>query len=199
MAAPFWDERYSTDQYVYGKEPNSYFKDFIDREAPGRLLLPGEGEGRNAVYAALKGWDVTAFDQSQVARRKALNLAKEKNVTIDYLTGTLDELNLKADSFDCISLIFFHLPEVTRQKIHHAFIDLLKKGGKILIEVFHKDQFGKSSGGPNVLEMLYDTAMLANDFKQLKILELKTLHTELDEGPFHQGDASLLRMIAEKT
>ena len=68
-----------SEEYVYGTEPNQFFKEQLQKIIPaGKLLLPGEGEGRNAVYAAKLGWMVDAFDQSSVARTKALNLAKEK-------------------------------------------------------------------------------------------------------------------------
>ena len=74
-----WDNRYSADDYIYGIEPNSYFKSIIDSLKPGSLLLPGEGEGRNAVYAASKGWKVTAYDISTEGRKKAMALAKANN------------------------------------------------------------------------------------------------------------------------
>jgi len=78
MAKEFWDHRYSENEYAYGTEPNSYFKAFIDTHLPGKVLLPGEGEGRNAVYAALKGWEVTAIDQSIEGLKKATALAEKK-------------------------------------------------------------------------------------------------------------------------
>lgn len=68
----FWDQRYRENASVYGLEPNPFFKAFIDKHKSGRLLLPAEGEGRNAIYAAAKGWQVDAFDFSEVSRDKAL-------------------------------------------------------------------------------------------------------------------------------
>ena len=58
----FWNERYSQEAYAYGTEPNAFFKSRIDQLSPGKLLLPAEGEGRNAVYAATKGFEVSAYD-----------------------------------------------------------------------------------------------------------------------------------------
>ena len=80
----FWDQRYSEPGFAYGREPNGFFRMLIDEMLPGKLLLPGEGEGRNAVYAAGKGWDVTAFYQSSVARDKALEWADSLGLKIDY-------------------------------------------------------------------------------------------------------------------
>ena len=73
----FWNQRYAEEEYAYGTEPNAFFKAQLDQRTPGRLLLPAEGEGRNAVYAAKKGWEVVAFDQSDAGQKKALKLAKE--------------------------------------------------------------------------------------------------------------------------
>jgi hypothetical protein len=75
-----WNERYGADEYVYGKEPNGFLKEFIDNHPPGKILLPAEGEGRNAVYAASKGWEVTAFDFSEEGKKKALKLALKKPI-----------------------------------------------------------------------------------------------------------------------
>ena len=65
-----WDERFSADHYVYGKEPNQFFKDQIEHLEPGKALFIGEGEGRNAVYAASKGWSVDAVDISAEAKKR---------------------------------------------------------------------------------------------------------------------------------
>ncbi|HEY0354603.1 MAG TPA: hypothetical protein VGC29_00285, partial [Flavisolibacter sp.] len=86
MAIQFWNKRYADNNWVYGVQPNRFFKQFIDSHKPGRILLPAEGEGRNAVYAAKKGWTVDAFDFSVVARQKALQLAENNNVHINYWT-----------------------------------------------------------------------------------------------------------------
>ena len=80
----FWDQRYAANETVFGDQPNKFFKLFIDLHKPGTLLLPAEGEGRNAVYAAQKGWQVDAFDFSEVAREKALDLAKGEKVSIKF-------------------------------------------------------------------------------------------------------------------
>lgn len=67
----FWNGKYSSKEYIYGTEPNEYFKSALEKYRPGTILLPGDGEGRNAVYAAKKGWQVTAFDFSNAAKEKA--------------------------------------------------------------------------------------------------------------------------------
>jgi hypothetical protein len=198
MTKSLWDERYGRDNYAYGTEPNLYFKSFIDSHVPGRILLPGEGEGRNAVYAATKGWDADAIDQSSEGRRKALKLAEKKGVSIGYTQANLVEYDFGTERYDAIAMIFFHLHRDIRQSIHLNLIKSLNPGGLIMIEAFSKAQLGKSSGGPQEIELLYDTRIFNDDFGLMKIEELYEISIILDEGPFHQGEASVIRMIARK-
>lgn len=78
MMKDFWDERYCGKEFVYGKKPNEYLNVKLTELHKGKILLPAEGEGRNAVYAAKLGWMVSAFDQSTNGKEKAEILAKKK-------------------------------------------------------------------------------------------------------------------------
>jgi len=198
MSSEFWDVRYSDSEYAYGTQPNVYFKSFIDSNPPGKIFLPGEGEGRNAVYAALKGWEVYAVDQSRAGMDKAKKLAEINNVNIDYQVLDLSSFEPDMDAYDAIALIFLHLPPRVREGIHQKLTSMLKPGGLIMIEAFSKAQLGRNTGGPPVLEMLYDGEVLRNDFSDLNILELYETTEEYTEGPYHQGEAAVIRMIAGK-
>ena len=88
----FWEKRYGEKTYAYGKEPNIYFKKTIETLTPGKILLAAEGEGRNAVFAASLGWEVYAYDFSEMAYEKAMKLAREKGVTIQYQIASLSDL-----------------------------------------------------------------------------------------------------------
>ncbi|NMA73892.1 MAG: hypothetical protein GX963_06955 [Bacteroidales bacterium] len=97
MVKDFWNKRYSKNEYVYGEQPNLFFKEIIDTLPIGRILLPADGEGRNGVYAASKGWNVDSFDISHEAKMKALNLSKSKGVDLSYKVMGMDEVK------DCMS------------------------------------------------------------------------------------------------
>ncbi len=194
----FWNDRFSSDSYVYGVEPNNILKDFIDRNNSGVILLPGEGEGRNVVYAAQKGWDAKAIDQSEVGKDKALKLASEGNVSIDYSVGDILTFDYKSESFDAIALVFFHLPESLRIKIHNHLISLLKPNGKLLVVGFSKEQLEYNSGGPKDIGMLYSEEMLKEDFKSLEVIKCERKIKELNEGPGHKGEGSIIEFEAVK-
>ena len=193
-----WDKRYNTDQFVYGFSPNSFLKSELDKLEAGKILLPGEGEGRNAIYAATKGWSVEAFDQSLVASEKALAYAAEKSVSVNYQVSGLEEYSFKPEHFDAVGLIYIHVGPPGRILLHKQVCKALKPGGVIILEAFHVSQLGNSTGGPASLEMLFTEETLLSDFASLEVLEISQARLELDEGPFHQGEAEVIRFVARK-
>jgi SAM-dependent methyltransferase len=196
--ASFWDQRFAEPEFVYGKEPNRYFQNLIDTLSPGRLLLPAEGQGRNAAYAASFGWEVDAFDSSTVARERALELAHENKVAFNYSISDLASFDAGADRYDLIALIFVHMPPELRMLVHRRLLQWLEPGGYILIEAFGKEQLQYKSGGPQNEAMLFSSEILQADFGGLNLLELSEVKDTLTEGKYHNGEAALVRMIAQK-
>lgn len=194
----FWNERYAAPEYAYGVQPNEYFKQELEKHAPGKLLMPAEGEGRNAVFAATLGWEVTAFDSSISGQAKALQLAEEKQVTIDYQVLDAFEVDFPEDSFDAIGLIYVHLPADFRQTFHRRILSWLKPGGQLILEGFGKEQMHYQSGGPRNPDMLFSVEMLQEDFASLKNLEITETLTELREGLYHVGEAAVIRVTGKK-
>ena len=193
-----WDERYARQEYIYGTEPNKFLREQLSLLKPGRILFPAEGEGRNAVYAASIGWETDAFDQSVEGQRKAVKLATHKGVSIDYYIQSLNDWNPEPDQYDCIALIFVHLPEGLRQQVHNAVIRSLKPGGTLLLEAFTLNQLPRTSGGPKTAELLFTRELIASDFKELIFTEFAETQTTLDEGPLHQGLADVIQLTAFK-
>lgn len=193
----FWNERYAANETVYGWAPNQFFKDFIDTHAPGHILLPGEGEGRNALYAAKKGWMVDAFDFSEAARNKADALAEEAGLLIHY--ELKDIATYEAHKlYDAVALIYVHLPEPLRSSFHAAVAESLQPGGFLVLEAFTPQQLQNNSGGPRDEALLYTASAITPDFSPLQILHCEEKEIELGEGDFHNGKASVLRLIAQK-
>jgi SAM-dependent methyltransferase len=118
----FWNKRYALKEYVYGTEPNLFFKNQFIKLSPGKILFPAEGEGRNAVYAAKLGWDVYAFDSSTEAKKKAEWLAEENSVEIKYHVNDMETADYPLDFFDCIILIFAHFHPFERNYFHNKLL-----------------------------------------------------------------------------
>jgi 2-polyprenyl-3-methyl-5-hydroxy-6-metoxy-1,4-benzoquinol methylase len=193
-----WDERYARQEYIYGTEPNKFLKEQLSLLKPGRILFPAEGEGRNAVFAASLGWETDAFDQSVEGQKKALKLATHKGVTINYFIQSLNDWNPEPDQYDCIALIFVHLPDGLRQQVHNAVVKALKPGGTLLLEAFTLNQLPRTSGGPKTAELLFLEEQITSDFKNLIFAEFAETQTTLEEGPLHQGVADVIQLTAFK-
>ncbi len=198
-----WNERYSKEEYAYGVKPNEYFKQIIDSLPVGHLLLPAEGEGRNAVYAAKLGWKVSAYDISEQAKLKACQLAKTQEVEFDYQVGELESLNYSEQQFDAIALIYAHLPPEIKSTTYGMFDRLLKTNGFVIAEVFSKSHLNyvaenPSVGGPRNEEMLFSTDEFRHYFKGYKVIELVEQEVVLHEGVFHQGKGTVIRFVAQK-
>jgi cyclopropane fatty-acyl-phospholipid synthase-like methyltransferase len=199
--AEFWDERYSSEEYAYGKEPNEFFRAFIDTHPAGSILLPADGEGRNAVYAAVKGWSVTAFDQSSEARRKALLLASEKNVSITYTVVDASIVTFDRQ-FDAVGFFFLHLSASVRKSMYAHLLSFLRPGGLAVLEGFnqqhlrYREQYG--SGGPGEPDRLFTFDSVKEIFAGYRIDILEEKEVELREGKFHYGLSSVIRCIASK-
>lgn len=194
----FWNERYSTDEYVYGRDPNTFFREQLGQLQPGKLLLPGEGEGRNAVFAASLGWEVHAFDVSDAGQRKAYRLAGEAGVNIQYTLSPYMEFDNRGVLYDAIGLFFTHQPAEMRKQFHRRLLSMLAPGGTLIMEKFHKEQVHRNTGGPGNVDFLMDEAEVREDFGALEVVELNHLVRPLDEGPFHQGEAVVLQFVGKK-
>lgn len=198
MMKSFWDERFSAPEYIYGEKPNAFFAEQLVPLKPGKLLLPCEGEGRNAVYAAELGWEVQAFDQSEAGYTKAMHLAEQKGLSIQYQIGDWLEISYPLASFDAIALVFAHLPEPLRRAGHQHLLPFLKPGGLLILEGFNKNQIQFNSGGPRDPKMLFAPAELQEDFAELDIAMLEEKEVGLDEGAYHQGQAAVIRLVGRK-
>ncbi len=194
----FWNDRYSSEDFVYGKTPNKFFKSEIDKLPPGNLLLPSEGEGRNAVYAAKLNWTVDAFDQSEKGKEKCEALAAGNNVSVNYTVTDALDIQLEEDKYDLIAFIFAHYPSSIRKQVHQKCIKALKPGGLLLLEAFNPLQLNNQSGGPKNTDMLYSADLLKHDFATLNIKYLQELTVDLSEGRHHSGKGDVVRIIATK-
>lgn len=198
-----WNDRYSTDEFAYGEQPNNYLKEQLVQLETGTILFPAEGEGRNAVFAAKLGWEVSAFDISIEGKNKALQLAENNNVSIDYQVGELQELDYKAEQFDAIALIYAHFPSAIKSTYHKTLSNYLRKGGLLIFEAFskqHLDYLAKNEkvGGPKEIDMLFSIEEIRADFENYEIIVLEEKEIELNEGLFHNGLGSVIRFVGRK-
>ena len=190
-----WDERYDRDMYIYGKDPAAFLKQKISGLKKGKALVLAMGEGRNAVYLAQNGFDVTGVDISEVAIEKCNKLAKERNTTVNAVVADLTDYDMGEAQFDLITNFYYYDPSIFPQ-----VIEALKPGGMFIFEQFSIDHLKyreTSRFGPSNPDYLVKPNELLEHFKSLRILYYEDAVVELDEG-MHKGTAAIIRLIAEK-
>ena len=182
----FWNSMYDRPDYRYGLEPNAWLVACAaSLPAGARVLCVGDGEGRNGVWLAEQGYEVTTIDASDAGVEKARRLAEERGATLDVRRGLFpDDLPGYEGLFDAVALIYVHATPAGRRKVHAAAVAALRAGGIVVLEAFTPAQIGRSSGGPQNVEMLYTADLLREDFAALEIEALE--------------EAAVVRMLARR-
>jgi cyclopropane fatty-acyl-phospholipid synthase-like methyltransferase len=192
-----WNERYRQPEYAYGKSANEFLTKQLMLLKPGAILLPAEGEGRNAVFAATQGWQVTAFDFSEEGKNKAQAYADSMGATINYQVCDAADFTTN-QQFDALALIYTHFGGAQRKTLFPRFTTFLKTGGTLIMEVFSKNQLGRSSGGPKDLDLLFSVDEMQSLFPTINFSICHEEFVVLNEGPYHQGEAVVIRLTGRK-
>ena len=194
----FWNEAYAGETFVFGLEPNDFLADCALTLTPGRVLSLGEGEGRNGVWLAERGFDVHGVDLSAVGVDKAKRLAAERGVEAQFRVGDLAELTLVPDAWDVIVSVFAHTPRPIRAHVHREVVRGLRPGGHYIFEAYSPAQLGRGTGGPQQLEMLAALEDVEAELGSVELLVAQEIEREVSEGDRHTGMASVTQLLARK-
>lgn len=193
-----WDERFSEPGYAYGTEPNEFLASVADRIPGGRVLSLAEGEGRNAVFLAGVGYDVTAVDTSSVGLAKAESLAADRGVVITTVNADLTELEIEPGGWQGIVSIFCHLPPVDRAALHERCLRGLAPNGVFILEGFTPRQLELSTGGPKTRELLMELETIRQELPGLRFEIAREIERPVVEGRYHRGPAAVIQVLAVK-
>jgi len=193
-----WNERYSDVDYVYGKLPNEYLANVIDKLPRGKVLCLAEGEGRNAVFLAENGFSVTAVDSSDVGLKKAEKLASERNVNIKTVHADLADFRIDREGYDVVVSIFCHVPPVTRKALHKQVVDGLRPGGFLVLEAYTPEQLQYKTGGPPTKDPMMTLKELKDEFSGLQFIHGEELVRKVVEGKYHTGKGAVVQVLARK-
>jgi SAM-dependent methyltransferase len=144
--ASMWNSRYAHSEYQFGVEPNDFLVEVADQMPAGKTLCLADGEGRNGVYLAARGHQLTSIDLSSEGLAKARKLAEERNVVVDTIEANLIEYDLGEAVWDSIVSIFFHLPSAIRRPFHKKVAKALKPGGVLVLEAYTPAQLEFGTG-----------------------------------------------------
>lgn len=195
-----WQERYSTPDYAFGKEPNA----FLARCLPllpksGKALAVADGEGRNGVWLAKQGLDVLAIDFSPAALAKARTLAAENNVAVTFIEADVHGWDYPDNAFDVVVEIFTQFsPPADRARKWAGMRRALKPGGLLIVQGYTPKQLDYGTGGPKQVEQLYTREMLESAFGDFDTVVIEEEEVELHEGASHSGMSAVIGLTARK-
>jgi 2-polyprenyl-3-methyl-5-hydroxy-6-metoxy-1,4-benzoquinol methylase len=200
-ATQFWNTRFDKTEFIFGKEPNEYLV-----EQSSRYLMPGnsvlciaDGEGRNGVWLAKQGMQVTAFDVSDVALLKAQQFAQDEQVSIQYSLSDVDGFYWQPDAYDAVIGIFIQFADPQmRARIFQWVKQTLKPGGIFILQGYTPKQLEYKTGGPSLIEHLYTEEMIRELSHGFEILDLRSYEKELSEGSRHTGMSALMGLVSKK-
>jgi len=199
MPQQFWDKSFSSDTFVYGEDAN----EFVQRASSlisksSKVACFAEGEGRNAVYVATLGHNVTAFDISTVGLDKTKQLARKNDVIVKTVAKDLTKDHVEKEQFDAATMIYGHVPKSEQPFFLKQVIDSVKPDGIVVLEVYSEEQRHYRTGGPNSLDMLYDPQHILQWIKPYKCLHFYYGEAERYEGVRHTGLGHIIQVVLQK-
>ena len=197
-AATRWDQRYSEPGYAYGTEPNAFLTEVADRLPPGRALSLAEGEGRNGVFLAERGFEVTGVDSSAVGLAKAQALAAERGVSLTTVPADLAHYTIAPGDWDLIVSIFCHLPAVLRRRLYAQAVAGLKPGGTLVLEAYTPRQLEFATGGPKDAALLVTLEELRRELAGLHFDIARETVRDVREGRCHTGRGAVVQILARR-
>lgn len=196
-----WDQRYNNQEYFYGERPNTFLIEQRTALAPNSKILclgEGEGEGRNAVYLATLGHEITAIDQSQVGLDKLKRLANKHQVEVKTICQDLATFSFPENTYDAIISIWCHLPSKLRKEIHQKSYLALKEKGVFILEAYTPAQLQYKTGGPSDLDLLMNLADLQKELRNLSLIHALETTRFIEEGQGHKGMSAVVQIVAKK-
>ncbi|QWE15763.1 class I SAM-dependent methyltransferase [Polynucleobacter sp. AP-Nino-20-G2] len=200
-ATQFWNERFDKEEFIFGREPNEYLVEQATQflKTGNSVLCVADGEGRNGVWLAKQGMQVTGFDVSEIALAKAKSFADEHQVAIEYTLCDTDGFDWHENSYDAVIAIFIQFADAAmRARIFESVRKSLKPGGILIVQGYTPKQLEYKTGGPSLIEHLYTEEMIRDLVNGFEILDLRSYEKELSEGARHAGMSALLGLTAKK-
>ncbi|MFG6146923.1 class I SAM-dependent methyltransferase [Halobacillus sp. B23F22_1] len=200
MSKNQWDERFAEEGFVYGTQVNEFVREkaaVLPESA--KVACFAEGEGRNAVFLATQGHEVTAYDQSQVGLDKMSELARKQGVGVMPVQADLTQEEVGTLNNDAAVMVFGHVPKSGQPFLMKNLFTSVKPGGYILVEVYSEAQLDYGTGGPPSKELLYDPADVLRWVEGCKVLHFYYGEAVRHEGDRHTGLGHVIQVVAQKS
>jgi len=195
-----WNKRFSAPEYIFGTAPNEFLAAQASRLRPGqRALCVADGEGRNSVWLAEQGLEVTAFDLSPIGVDKARRLAAQRGVSVAYEVSDVYGWRWPEDAFDVVAAVFVQFADpAMRAFMFERMVRSLRRGGLVIVQGYTPKQLEYRTGGPPHAENMYTPEILRAAFAACEILELEEHEKVMAEGTQHCGRSAVIDLVARK-
>ncbi|MBH0329115.1 methyltransferase [Brevibacillus brevis] len=197
--ANIWNERFHSEEYYYGEEPNVFIEQQAYRLEQGQKVIAfAEGEGRNAVFLAKRNLEVTAIDYAESGLQKTKKLAQKHSV--DVLTQKMDllEEEVPSEEYDAAIMVYGHFHKNAQTMILNKMKKAIKPKGMMMLEVFSEEQLKYRTGGPQDLDMLYDPREILAWCKGHEVIHFFYGEQERVAGKAHTGLAHVIQLVLRK-
>jgi SAM-dependent methyltransferase len=212
MDARAWDERYAASELVWSATPNQFVAAELNDLAPGRALDLAAGEGRNAIWLAERGWQVTAVDFSGVALDKGRALQERHehggDLRIDWVRADALTFDARPEALDLVVLAYLQLTaDERRTAVRRAFLTL-RPGGTFFLVAHDSSNLDEGTGGPQDPDVLFTAEEVLADLDgerfdvvraervAREVVAAGTAHTHEGEQTHTAFDA-LVRLVRE--
>ena len=198
MRSEEWDARFAESEFLFTARPNQSVVAEVGGLTPGTALDLACGQGRNAVWLAEQGWQVTAVDFSRVGLDRGRQFAQARGVEVSYRHDDVVAWQPPPHAFDLVLLSYLQLPWPELRTVLASATDALAPGGMLLIVGHDADNIERGYGGPQDPAVLYDADRIAAALDGLRIETATQVDrvVDTDIGPMTAIDA-LVRATAQ--
>jgi SAM-dependent methyltransferase len=158
-----WNNRYAAKELVWGTDPNRFAAEALADAAPDRALDLACGEGRNAIWLATLGWQVTGVDFSDVAIERATKLAGARGVEVDFRVADATEFRDEPGSRSLVVISYMQVPRDDRRAVLANAAAALAPGGRLFMIGHALRNLEDGHGGPSSPKVLWDPEALRDD------------------------------------
>lgn len=180
-----WDARYAAKELVWSAEPNASVAAELEGLPAGKALDLGCGEGRNAIWLARAGWQVTAIDFSAVAIDKARALAAHFGVDVDWVVSDVCDYPMSAAGFDLVLMSFLHTDSSERARWLHRARNAVAPGGVFFYVGHDRSNIEHGHGGPQMPDVLLTAQQICADLNGFEIEKATVVEREVHSEPGH--------------
>jgi hypothetical protein len=194
----FWEAKFAGPELIYGADPNTFLTQHVAGLPAGTALCLAEGQGRNALHLARLGHRVIVQDLSSHALATARRLAAAEGLAVETICGDLADYLPEPESVDLVVAIWMQIPRQIRQTLMPRVVAACRPGGLLILEACTPSQLGRTTGGPQVLDLLVEPADLLADVQGLELLHWQEGWREIREGKAHRGRSATVQLVGRK-